>query len=354
MTIALDIGTRGIRSLRRQGNRLVGRRNLTSYIALPDTPGHRRLLEKTATSFARCDDSLLVIGKAAVELAETLQLPQVPLLSSGRLPPGDPLARQVFSSLIDWLVPSAPRRGHICWMALPGGLTDPDTSTDRDFFRQLVRLKGYETRFVSAALAVVLAQLGHDGFSGIGIDFGSGFTRASLAHRGVELATVCLPRGGHWIDTRMAQSEDACVWDAHGHQYLDTSTLARWKESSDVSLTSPVSDREQRLSLLYDELIGDVLSLFSQQISYVAHAARLPQPMPLVCAGGVARLRGFPSAVKEILQATMFPVTIAEIRSAADVDYTVARGCLILGELAALGSSSEPPAASASSGSQAA
>lgn len=156
----------------REEGRLFGRTNLAEYIALPDTPGHRRLLERAASSFGRCEDSLLVIGEASVELAETLQLPTIPLMPKGRLPVDDPLARQVLASLVDAVMPAARSKGQPCWMTIPGAIFEESESPERIFFSQLVRLKGFEPLVVSSGRSVILAELGANGFTGLGFDFG--------------------------------------------------------------------------------------------------------------------------------------------------------------------------------------
>ncbi len=333
MTIALDIGTRHFRSLRRQGARLIGRRNLAEYVALPDTPGHRRLLERTSSNFARCEDSLLVVGQAALELAETLQMPSVPLLASGRMPQDDPLARQVIASLIDCLIPRSEGTEEPCWMTVPGDIHDVETLSDRKFFSQLVRLKGFEPRIVPSGRSVILAELGDEGFTGLGLDIGAGASRASLAHRGQELVRTHLARGGRWIDKKLAESEDSLLWDAQGNRYLDLTGVTRWKESRLVSVLNPISEREQRLALLYEELIGDVLAQFRVEVVRQTSVRSLPQPMPLVCTGGATQVAGFTGLMEEILQDTMFPIEISDVRTAHVTDYTVARGTLILAEL---------------------
>ncbi len=333
MTIALDIGTRHIRSLRCEGGRLLGRTDLAEYIALPDTPGHRRLLERTASSFGRCQDSLLVVGRASVELAETLQLPTVPLLPNGRLPSKDPIARQVLAALIDALIPTAIETDQTCWMTVPAVVAAERDSPERTYFSQLVRLKGFEPCIVSAGRAVILAELGANGFTGLGFDFGAGAVRASLAHHGRELAHSLIKRGGHWIDTRLADSEHSFIFDAQGNKYLDCSGITRWKESHLVSVLNPISVREQKLALLYEELIGEILATFLTDIVQQTSIAQMRQPLPLVCTGGVSQVAGFVPLVEELLRDTMFPLRISGVRCATEADYTVARGCLIVGEL---------------------
>ncbi len=333
MTIALDIGTRHIRSLRREGGRLLGRSDLAEYIALPDTPGHRRLLERTASSFGRCQDSLLVVGRASVELAETLQLPTVPLLPNGRLPSKDPLARQVLAVLFDTLLPTAATAGQTCWMTVPAVVAAERESPECTYFRQLVRLKGFEPSFVSSGRAVILAELGKSRFTGLGFDFGAGAVRASLAHHGQELASSFIKHGGNWIDARLADSEHSLIFDPQGNKYLDCSSITRWKESHLVSVQNPISTREQKLALLYEELIGEILATFRADIVQQTSIAQLRQPLPLVCTGGVSQVAGFVGLMEELLRDTMFPLRISAVHCATEANYAIARGCLIMGEL---------------------
>ena len=276
---------------------------------------------------------MLVIGQSALELAETLQVPTIQLMPGGRLPVEDPLARQVIASLIDALLPPAATNGQICWMTVPGAVSTDVDSPERTFFSQLVRLKGFEPCVVSTGRCVILAELGANGFTGMGIDFGASAVRASLARHGQEVAHSLLQRGGQWLDTRLSDSEGSVLFDAQGNQYLDFAAITRWKESRLVSVLNPLSEREQKLALLYEELIGETLAKFRVDIVQQTSIANLPQPLPLVCTGGVSRIAGFQGLMEELLRDTMFPLEVSDVRCASDADYAVARGSLILAEL---------------------
>lgn len=333
MSIALDIGTQNLRSLRREGGRLVGRKNQAVYLSLQDRPIQRRILDKASIRYATCAGSLLVIGQTAHETAEMLHEPCIPLMCEAHLPQADPVARQVLTSLVDCLLPLSTIPGEVCWTNIPGAI-DSETN-ERRFFTQLIRLRGYEPRFVSAGLAVVLAELGQNGFSGIGCDFGAGNTRVSLARHGVELLTIRLEKGGDWIDAGVAESERCILWDSEGNRYLDSAAITRWKQGTLVSVLKPISEREQRLSLLCEELIRETLSAMRRQFAGQRCVASLREPLPLVVSGGLSRLPGFRELLLDMVRDTDLGVDISEVRRCADPDYTIARGCLILSELEA-------------------
>lgn len=333
MSIALDIGTRHLRSLRREGGRLVGRKNHAVYLSLPDRPGQRRILEKAAIPFATCDGSLLVIGQSAVETADMLDVPCIPLLMGSRLPEGDPVARQVLTSLVDCLLPIAARSGEVCWMSIPGPVDDD--SVERRFFTQLIRLKGYQPQIVQPGLAIVLAELGQQEFTGIGCDFGSGYTRTTLAYHGIERLSTCLDKGSDWVDSRLAESEGCILFDSEGNRYLNTTSIARWKQVNLISVHKPITEREQQLSLLCEQLIAETLQAVRRELADGPVLRTIREPLPVVCAGGLTRVPGFLELMRSMIREAHLPITISEVRPCAEADYVVTRGSLILAELTA-------------------
>jgi hypothetical protein len=331
MSIALDVGTHHVRSLRREGGRLVGRTNRPIYVSFPDRPAQRRILEKASIRFATCQGGLLLIGQSAVEAAEMLETPCIPLLIENHLPEADPVARQVLTTLIDCLLPRASTAGEFCWMTVPG--SGGEDSPEARFFSQLVRLRGYLPRIVHPGMAVVLAELGHCGFSGIGCDFGSGYTRSAFIYQAVERSRACHEKGAAWIDAKLAEAEGCILWDREGNQYLNSEAIARWRNSSLISVLKPITEREQRLALLCEQLIAEALQEIQDQLSRDRVAATLRAPIPIVCSGGLTRLPGFVELVREMLREASLSSSISDVLAAPDPDYTVARGCLILAEL---------------------
>ena len=84
---------------------------------------------------------------------------------------------------------------------------------------------------------------------------------------------------------------------------------------------------------MYEELIGDVLTQFNAAVKQLPSARALPQPLPLVCTGGVAQVAGFTALLEDLLRDIMFPLAISDIRCASEAEYTVARGSLITAEV---------------------
>lgn len=340
MTIAFDIGAHRIRSLRREGNRLLARSCRSLYAVLPDDELQQRLLQQIGVPFAACDGGLILMSDVAVEYARLFRSVPVPLLPGGRVPLDDPPARQVLASLVETVLPRPARPGELCILTAPGRDGSQPAATrpasrdpEIDFLTRLLRLRGYAPAVISAGMGVVLAELVDRGFTGIGISFGAAYSEAVLAHRGVEIARCAVPHAGNWIDDRLARITEEYAWDAAGNRYLDCTAIARWKESWTGSIVEPASHRESLLAQLYEGLIAHVLRKAAEEFSARRDVVKALGPLAVVVCGGTARVRGFGELFERVLRAADFPLGIESVRVAVDSDYTIARGCLIQAEL---------------------
>lgn len=334
MTMALDIGSGRMKSLRYEHERLIVRSCASMYAAVPDTPAHRRVLGQLAAPYAVCDRSLLLIGDAAAEHSPLFQVPCTPLLPEGKLPESDPPARQVISTVVDALLPPPRTREDICGVILPGAWFHNSAPTKEfQFFTRLVELRGYESMVLGAATAAVLAEAGDRSFTGIGLTIGAATSEISIVHRARELLRIPLRRGGNWIDAQLARRNGSYIWDAQGHQYLDTRGIAAWKHS--VTAEHAGDARLGELMDLVRELQRYLIAHAVDRLAQQRHELKISQPLRLVCAGGTTQIPGFREVLREMLTACRFPLQIEEIRMAGDPELAIARGCLIRAELEA-------------------
>lgn len=338
MSAALDLGTFRIKTLFGRGDRLVGRKCRTVHVVLPDTVARREALEKMRVPFAVCEDSLVVIGDAAIDVAQMFGAPVLPLLPAGQLPEGDPPVRQILATLIEAALPEPQKPEEYCTLILPGGCAGSrrKPSREQEFFTRLVRLRGYSPLMLSASMAAVLGQLAESGFTGIGISFGATSTQISLAWQGREISSCFVPLGGDWIDEQTAESEGAYTWDSRGVRFVDVHTIRRWKENCDQSIATPATRRDQRLSDLYRELLATIATRAGQEFAEAMQRLDLQKPLAIAAAGGVARIPGFRELLAQAFrEESAFPIAVGEMRVATDSDFAVARGGLIYAQLEA-------------------
>lgn len=314
MSIGLDLGTTQFRSLRIAGGELIGRQCRAVYVALLDTASHRRLLEQSGAKFASCGDDLVLFGDVALEWADILNLTIIPLLSGGRVPQSDPVARQILTLMVDAVLPPAERLGDVCCLTVPGGydINQVELPYDVRFFQQLVALRGYQPKLISPGQAVVLAELATASFSGIGISFGAGNCQIGVVHCGRELASCSF---SECVVDHSADRMEPTVSNT-GHESIPADRMLR-------------AARDQVLVRGLTETLTAARDEFDKQgvIRWLA------QPTHVVCTGRPTIEPGFAQLFAQVWSSLDWPMKVAQLRVATDAIYSIARGCLIQSRL---------------------
>ncbi len=360
MSIALDIGSHRIRSLRIDNGRLVARSRRAAFAVLPDSASHRQLLAQANVEFVTCDGGLLLLGDAAWEHANLFHVRTRPLLQNGLIPEHDPVARQVLATIVEAVLPKASQSGEQCSLTLPGGSdlggSQPGGRASRssvEFFTRLVALRGYSPLIVPAPSGLILAEHVSHGFTGIGLVFGGSACEAVLAHRGVVVCHTRIDRGGDWIDTHLAETLGLVTWDSNGDRFLDIATSCRLREANAtvrqalsaaaasqlaagvtrVDDPANASEFVEVLSSSLSELLHDTLREFAAELSRCRQAADLPQPFAIACGGGLTQGPSFLSLLQQALTVHRLPVAVQAPRVASGWPHSITRGLLIAAEL---------------------
>ncbi|MBA3314054.1 MAG: hypothetical protein M3552_16195 [Planctomycetota bacterium] len=333
MSIALDIGTSRLRSLRREGVELIGRSTPATFSLIADDPSSRGLLTRAELAFATGEGELALVGDAALEHAAAFRATPLPLLPGGMVPSDDPPARQLLGTIIESLLPEAEDVGSPCGLILPvASMTDEASA---EFIARLVRMRGYEPLPLTETHALALATLSAERFSGISIVMGAGGCSMSLIHRGRELAGVQEPRGTAWIDALIASAGRRYAHGADGERYLDTESVRRQRESLADPLTRPTTDFASRVAEHYRELLHTTAREFAASLRR-DRLGRFETPLSVVCAGGGTRPAGFAALLTAALVAAELPFVLGPTKLAPCDEYVVARGALIHAELNAV------------------
>jgi hypothetical protein len=340
MSIALDIGSHRIQSLRKEGAQLIGTNLRCAYSVLPDSATHRHLLEHGQLQYVACDEGLLLIGDAAEQNSSLFKSTSRTLLPDGRIPKNDPLARQVIASLIEtacpasgWSVESKTPAPNCCF-TVPGGIDmEGQGRSDLEFFLRCIRLQGYEPRIVPSAAALVLAELVQESFTGIGMVFGDSGCEAMLAHRGKPICHARTEFGGQWINDRLAERQKPIKYNLNGESFLNVAEMAERKHSMPGSIAAPLDSFEETLADLMTQSCVSLIEAFSQEITASPQATAIPQPLSVVCIGGTTRTAGFHALITEVLEHISVGVAVKPPRIINESDYTIARGLLIDAEL---------------------
>ena len=337
MSVGLDLGTYGMRSLWLQDDHLRARQSRTVYSTLPDRPEQRRLLEQAQISYATCEGALVLIGEAAGEFARLFQATALPLLPGGAVPREDPLARQILATQVEQLLPPAEADETPCCWTFPGASRSrsPQAEETQAFISRLLRLRGYRPIEIPSGMAVVFAELVPEAFTGMGLTVGAAGCEFSLAHQGTELFSCSVPRGGNWVDEQLAARLNLACWDGRGQRLPDLAQAESRKLSLAGTLVHPRDDHDALVCEVYREMLTHVFQEAARELARASGLRRSNRPFSLVCCGGSTHAAGFAELALRQLRQVAFPVEIGDLRVVAASPYTVARGCLINAHLEA-------------------
>ena len=318
--VGLDIGTMNVVSARRGAKGIESRRVRDAFLDLD--PSAKRMLKLSGVDFFERNGELLIVGDKALEIANVFGKEARRPLSQGLLAAGEIDALEVLGLLVKQVLGEPAEAGEACYYSVPASPVD---ATDRDVIYhsgvlgRIVTECGFRAVPSNEAMAVIFNETAKDGFSGVGISFGSGMSNVALAVNTIEGMAFSVARGGDWIDAGAAKAVG--------------STQARMcalKEGG-LDLTKPVGREQEALVVYYKSLIEYTLDNIAAQFSRVRGQFAVPRPIPIVVAGGTSLADGFLDFFKAVLETRRkkIPFEVSEVRHAKDPLGAIAQGLLL-------------------------
>ena len=318
--VGFDAGTMNAVSARKTDKGVETKRMRNVFVDLP--PNSKKMLKLSGTSFVERDDDVLVLGDAAMELANVFgTVPRRPMsdgiISSSEAQSLDVLALIVKSVLGDPRVPD-----EVCYYSVPAApidRTDKDIIYHKGVFERIIKQCGYTPFSGNEAMGIIYSECASDGFSGIALSFGSGMTNCALSVGTIEGLSFSVARGGDWIDKGAAQSVGATQ-----------ARMCAAKESG-IDLTAPKNRNEEAIVFYYRALIDYVLDQIVARFKSIEGQFALTKSIPLIVSGGTSLAGGFMEFFTEVFEARRkkFPIQVSEIRQAKEPLNAVAYGMLV-------------------------
>ena len=318
--IAIDIGTMNLVSARRTEKGVETRRMRDAFLDLDLSA--KRMLKLTGVDFIERPNELLIVGDKALEVANTFGKEARRPLSQGLLAAGEIDALEVLGILIKQVLGEPLVPDEVCYFSVPAAPVDaPDRDIiyHRGVLSRIVTECGFRAVPSNEAMAVIFNETAKDGFSGVGISFGSGMTNVALAVNSIEGLTFSVARGGDWIDAGAARATGSTQ-----------ARICALKESG-FNLHAPVGREQEALTVYYKTLIEHTLDSLTAQFNRVRGQFAVPRPIPVVVAGGTSLAGGFMDFFKEVLETRRkrLPFEISEVRHAKDPLGSIAQGLLL-------------------------
>jgi len=322
--VGLDLGTMNIVSARQTGDgKSVETKRIRDAFLDLDIEA-KKTLRLSRVDYVERDGVLIVLGDAALNMANLFKQEVRRPLSRGVISAGELDAQQILSLLIQHVVGEPVSEKEHCFYSVPAAPVDnenQDIIYHQEVFRKILAELGYTPHPMNEAMAIIYSQCVAENFSGLAVSFGSGMGNIALAYQTVKGMDFSVARGGDWIDTHAAKATGSTA-----------SRMCAIKEKG-VDLAHPKNRDEEALALYIRALIKYVLENIAIQFKKVQSTLDLPEPIPFVVSGGTSRAGGFMEVFKEefdAIQKKGFPIKISEIRMAKDPMTSVAEGLLVL------------------------
>ncbi len=318
--IGLDVGTSKVVSARGDNITPTTDSQLNAFFDVPYSSLHEQSLQQSRTPFYRENDRLIVYGDASEKFAHVFNANVRRPMAKGILNPNEPQATHVLETVLGMLVPVSRNPGELLAFSVPAAATETghELTYHEETLKRYLKGRGYTPLAVNEGLAVVLAELSKEGFTGIGISCGGGMCNVAISYLSIPSLTLSLGQGGDFIDS------------AVGAVVNEPATRVKAIKEETLDLTREGGDKIDRaLHIYYDKLIESLVEELGRAVTRTQRLPRNDQPLPIVLAGGTSKPAGFRDRFDKALRRRSWPFQIGEVRMASDPLTATARGALV-------------------------
>jgi len=318
--VGLDVGTMNLVSAKTDGSKISTSRVRDAFLDLE--AGAKKMLKLSNVDFIdQGEEGVIVIGDAALDMANVFGKEVRRPLSRGLVSAGEIDALGVLGVLVKSILGEPREENEVCYFSVPSAPVDEnrDVVYHKGVFERIVEECGYEAYAGNEAMAIIYSETAKDGFSGLGISFGSGMCNIALSISGMEAMTFSVARGGDWIDAGSAKAVGSTQ-----------SRICAVKEKG-IDLLNPKSREEEALALYYKSLIEYCIDQTAREFIRIKDRFSMPKPVPVIISGGTSLAGNFVEFFQKVFKKKQrkFPFEVSEIRHASDPLNAVAKGLLI-------------------------
>jgi hypothetical protein len=318
--IGLDVGTSKIVRARGDSKHTDTSEQLNAFFTVPYAALTQTTLRQNSVPHYRDGELLVVCGAAAEKFAHMFNAETRRPMARGVLNPLEPTAVGVLEAIMGMLIPNAKQSGEIIAFSVPAA--GPDINAELTYhestIKNYLRTKGYNPLAVNEGLAVVLAELADESFTGIGISCGGGMCNVALSYLSIPSFTFSIAQGGDYIDASV------------GAVVNESATRVKAIKEEGLDLSRPATDKVTKaLHIYYEKLIETLVEELGFALNRTQKLPRAEFELPLVLAGGTSMPHGFRERFEQILRRKPLPFAVGEVRIAADPLTVTARGTLV-------------------------
>lgn len=323
--VGLDLGTMNVIAARRREGKVQFSRIRDAFLDV--NKDARDMLKVRQTSFLELGDKVIILGDEAINVASIFNREARRPMARGVIS-DDEDAQVVLRELVKNVLGHPRGENEICYYSIPAEAINDDNKVTyhKKMFAKILREMGYIPVAKNEAYAICMSECAKDGFSGLTMSWGAGMVNVCLTYATMPSPELqfAVAQSGDWIDHYSAKSINSVA-----------SRVVQVKEKGINLMNAREGDpRELRireaLVFHYEQAIEDVLSLVHARFMKLKDRISLPNPVPLVLAGGTTQAKGFLDLFKRVFGSVDdFSMPISEIRLASDPLNAVANGLLV-------------------------
>jgi len=333
MSKGLDVGTSFIVLASEEEGTAVNYKDFRDafYVIKPATPIATKMIEKglAGKTFVKdADGSFVILGADAIEKAVERNDSAKRPMFRGVVSSKEKDARRILSFILKEVAGKASKKGEKLVFCIPAQPIDQD---DQDFdvgyhedvVKKVLEECGYAPRAINEAEALCYSELADDDYTGVALSWGAGMVNVCVMLNGEPVLTFSTTKSGDWVDrmAAVATGETDSVVQAE-------------KEHGDFTVGQPNDNQIlAAVATYYDRLIDYTTKTLAVNLDGHKSLPKFKDPLPVVVAGGTSKPKGFVDVFKKKLEDNGFPLTVKEVRHAADPLHAVARGCLIASQI---------------------
>ncbi|MBF0506188.1 MAG: hypothetical protein HQL09_05080 [Nitrospirae bacterium] len=322
--IGLDVGTSNIVMAQNKGAKIGIATQLNAFFAIPQSKFTGQILSQNDIVFFEHNKQYYIIGDSAENFANMFNANTRRPMEKGFLTLREDSGVAIIQAIIKTLVQRPKKLGEIICFTVPGEPLHEDhkfSSLDghESVIRMYLESLGYTPIAINEGLAVVMAELGDENFTGIGISIGGGMCNICLSYMSVPVIMYSIQKGGDDIDESVS-----------GEVELSATKIKGIKEGGLDLSALPKNNVELALQICYTDLINHVVRSMESVFSSSNKIPKISQPVPIVIGGGAASPKGFREKFENTLRSVRLPFEISSVRVSKDPLYTTAKGALAM------------------------
>jgi hypothetical protein len=322
--IGLDVGTSNIVMAQNKGNRISVMKQLNAFFTIPQSKFTRQILEQNEIAFFEHSKQYYIIGDSAENFANMFNANTRRPMEKGFLTLREDEGVAIIQAIIKTLVQRPKKFGEILCFSVPA---EPASDTRRSVtlggheavIKMYLASLGYTPISINEGLAVVMAELADENFTGIGISMGGGMCNVCLSYMSVPVITYSIQRGGDDIDENVSRETGLSATKIKGIK----------EEGLDLS-SMPKNKIELALQIYYTDLINELVQSLEKVIASSDRIPKIANPIPLVISGGTVSPKGFREKFESDLRSIRLPFEISKVIIPQDPTNTTAKGALVM------------------------